>query len=425
MAGPQNPGGNRSPQQKQQLRQRLRQEKRTEHHEERLQKERERFTQAPTGREARHQAHAYAGAEYNPTIRGIREEIAKNAKQQQLGQQYYAQLGQELSGAATASEGAANTFAQNLTNQLAQANATNQQTLERQAAASAQFAALSGMPGPTGQAAAAGVNEGAANAAVLNAPTMGLRYDQAGQLRMSGIGARQRGFKYGQEKQGERKKIRQDLQAAQKQKGQAYVGRLGELRESARKQELDAKAFELEGIQNQQQREAEAAKLAQSERQSQRSAQTSRANSERTAASSAASTGASNRNARVSEEKNRREQAEYEAERRYKRNHGGRTPAEVAALQKERQPSQSAKEGKREELKEGWSAARQAIHAYGKAPAEFTEEDWRALEEHLTDPRTGKEPGAGIPFAVAQRVIEKMKERVGSAKDPNGASLGR
>jgi hypothetical protein len=391
------------------LRQRLQREHHLEHKEERLQKERERFTQAPTGPQARHQAHAYAGQEYNPTIRGIREEAAKSRVQQEKGVQWYNQLGSELAGAAQQEEAGAAALGNTLTAQLAQANATNAATLAKQEAANAQFAQTTGMQGATGQAAAAGNAQSALTGVALNAPLEANAQNQAAYTRRLGLVQKEQGHEYEQGQIGARKKIMEDLRAAQKQKGQAYVGRLAEERESARKQELDAKAFELEGQQTALQAQQEAEKLAAAEAQSKRSAATSRQNSQRTAASSAASTAASTTSAEASAKNAEIAEKKFQAEQRYKRNHGGRTPAEVAALQKERQPSTSERNSHKEDVQNGWAAARSAIKALGKNPATYTAAEWLALEQHLTAPKTGREPGAGIDPAVAAKVVAKLK----------------
>lgn len=381
------------------------------HREEREQKERERFTQAPTGKQARHQANAYANREYAPVTRGIRQELANSAAQQQKGEQWYNQLGSELAGAAQSEEAGAAQLGSTLTQQLAQANATNAATLAKQEAANAQFAQTTGMQGATGQAAAAGNAQSALTGVALNAPIEAGARDQANYTRRLGLVQKEQGHEYGQGQVGVRKKLRQDLVAAQKQKGQAYVGRLGELRESARKQELDAKAFELEGQQTALQAQQEKEKLAQDETQNKRQAQTTKRGQNLTAASSAASTAASQQNANVTAEKNQREQEQFEQERRYKKNHGGRTPAEVTALQKERQPSTSEKNSRKEDVQNGWAAAKSAIKALGKNPATYTAAEWLALEQHLTAPKTGREPGAGIDPAVAARVVRKLKQQ--------------
>lgn len=406
---------NNQPNQKQHLRERLRQrhENHVVHREEREQKARERFTQAPTPKQARHQANAYAGAEYNPTIRGIRQEAASLGRQAEQANQWYNQLAGEQTAAAQAQEAGANSFSTSLTQQLSAANAQNASYLASQQAAQQQQAALTGQPllASSGEAAAAGADMGALQGIALNAPVQEQAHSQAALTRRLGIASREQGRATQQGILGERKKVRQDLRAAQKQKGQAYVGRLGELRESARKQELDKKAFELEGQQTALQAQQEREKLRQNEIQSKRSAQTSVANSERTAGSSAASTRQTARGNRIAEEKAAREQQEFQAERRYKRNHHGMTPAEVNAAKKERQPSTSEKNSRKEAAQNAWAAAKQAIKALGKNPATYSPAEWLALEQHLTAPKTGAEPGAGVDPAVAARVVRRLRQQ--------------
>ena len=409
------------------LRQRLQREHHEAHkarREEREQGERERFTQSPTPKQARHQAGAYANREYAPVIRGIREEGAQLAAQQKQSTAWYDQLGSEQAAQAQTQLGAANQFASSLTQQLAQANNTNAQYLASQQQAQAQQSALTGIPtqANSGNAAAAGANISNIDAVNFNAPTLGAAYNQAAATNSLGIQTKERGHEVAQGLQGERKKVRQDLRAAQKQKGQAYVGKLEEQRESARKQELDKAAFALEGTEARQQQEAEAAKIAQDEVQNKRQAQTTRRGQNTTAASSAASTAASEQGNRISQEnaettqqKAHREQVEYNEEKRYRRNHHGMTPAEVAATRKANQPSTSEKNDRKENLQNGYAAAKQAIRALGKSPSTYTPDEWLALEQHMTAPKTGKEPGSGIDPAVARKVVEALKRRAEAA----------
>jgi hypothetical protein len=408
---------------KAQLRQRLaqRHENHVAHREEREGKERERFTQSPTGKQARHQAKAAANVEYNPTIRGIREEKAGLRKQAGQASQWYNQLGSEQAAAAQSELGGANQFASSLTQQLAQANNQNAAYLASQQQAQAAQSALTGTPmaASEGQAAAAGANVGAANAVALNAPTLGAAYNQAALTNRLGIASKERGHEVSQGLLGERKKVGQDLLAAQKQKGQAYVGRLAEERESARKSELDKAAFALEGQEAAATVKHNQEALAQQEASSQRSAATSRANSQRTAASSAASTAASTVSANASAKNAAINAQEFAAERRYKKNHNGRTPAEVAALQKEGKPSTSEQNSKKESAQNASAAAATAINAKRtashKSPAQYTEAEWLELEQHLTAPKTGKEPGAGIDPAVAARIVAELKRKAEAA----------
>lgn len=399
-----------------QLRQKLqaRHEAHREHREGREQTERERFTKGPTPGQARHQAHASANAEYSPAIRGIRGELKSSAAAQKQSTQWYNQLGSEQAAAAQSELGGANQFATSLTAQLAQANNQNATYLANQQAAVAQQSALTGIPtaASSGQAAAAGANVGAADAVALNAPALGAAYNQAALTNRLGLATKERGHEVAGEQITARKAIRQDLQAAQKQKGQAYVGRLAEERESARKNELDKAAFALEGQEAAATQQHNAEALAASEAQSQRSAATSRQNSQRTAASSAASTAASTTSAEASAKNAEVNAKEFQAERRYRRNHGGRTPAEVNAAK----PSTSAKEGRKESVQNGYAAAKTAIKALGKSPTTYSTAEWLALEQHLTAPKTGKEPGAGIDPAVAAKVVAALKRQAEANK---------
>jgi len=419
----------KQPNHKAKLRERIKQKRENHlaHREERETKERERFTAAPTGRQARHQARAYANQEYGPTIRGIRQEEASLGKQAQQADQWYNQLAGEQTQAAQAQESGAQQFGASLTQQLASANAQNASYLASQQAAQQQQAALTGQPllASSGEAAAAGATMGALQGIALNAPVQEQAHSQAALTRRLGIASREQGHATKEGILGERKKVRQDRLDGQKQKGQAYVGRLVEIRNSAIKQENDKKAFELEGQQTALQAQQEAAKLKQDEEQSKRQAETTRRGQNTTAASSAASTAASvegnqisRENAETAQQKAHREQREYNEERRFKKSHHGMTPAEVRAVKKERQPSTSEKSDKRENIQNGYAAAQQAIKALGKSPATYSPAEWLALEQYLTAPKTGLEPGSGIDPAVARKVVAAIKRRVQEKAEP-------
>lgn len=375
-------------------------------HEERLGKERERFTQGPTPGQARHQAHASANAEYSPTIRGIRGELASSRVQQKQSNQWYNQLGSEQAAAAQGEISNANQFSTSLTQQLQNANNTNAAYLASQQAAQAQNAALTGIPTQVGEgsAAAAGASVGAGNAVALNAPALGAAYNQADLTNRLGIASKERGHEVAGEQITARKAIRQDLQAAQKQKGQAYVGRLAEERESARKQELDKAAFALEGQEAQAKQAAEQQKIAQSEVQNQRAAATSRANSQRTAASSAASTAVSAESAGASVKNANVNAQEHGEEVRYKRNHNGQTPAEVAANKGGANGLTPHEiEEKKGEQKSATAAVQSWYRRYsaeGQAPKSSTEWDGLTQLIHEKD---------GVSYSTAAEAVKRFR----------------
>lgn len=407
--------GQRNPQ----LRQRLQREHHVERREAREQKQRENFTRQPTPAQAAHQAKAAVNVEYSPVTRGIRQELANSRAQQQKGVQWYNQLGSELAGAAGQEEAGAAALGNTLTAQLAQANATNAATLAKQEAANAQFAATTGTPTATGQAGAAGNAQSALTGIALNAPIEANARNEAAYTRRLGLVQREQGHEYAQGQIGARKKIRQDLVAAQKQKGQAYVGRLAEERESARKQELDKKAFELEGQQTALGAQQEAEKLKQSEVQSQRSAATSRGNSERTAASSAASTAASQTSAEASARNAQVNAAEHAEERRYRRSHGGRSPAEVKEARKENRRTPVEKRERQEEYKSAYQTAKSVYNVISSSKEFQTlapKEQWALLEQAIA--KRGVE-GPAVAWAV-----KKLREQ-STAVGPGPGSTHR
>jgi hypothetical protein len=384
-----------------------------EHREERLGKEQERFTAPPTPRQARNEARNYAAREVNPTIHNFRSEMAGSAARQRQDTQWYNKLAENQTQAAAGAETAANTFASTLTQQLAAANNTNAQYLAQQQAAAQGQAALTGVPlsASSGQAAAAGADVNAANAVVQNMPTLGSAYREPTYLRRQGIADQEQGHVAAGQQIQARKALRQGLVEAQKQKGQAYVGKVGELKESARKQALDKQALEVEGQQNAAKEALEQQKLQQAERQNRRGAAVTKAGQAVTAADSAASTAASTTSAEASARNAAIAAQKFKSEQRYKHHHNGMTPAEVASRRKENTPSLSEKAGKKEDVQDARAAAQTAIQALGKSPSQYTPEEWLYLEKHLVAPKTGKEPGADIPPAVAAKVVAELREK--------------
>ena len=405
--------------QRTQLRQQLlqRHENKVAHREERLQKAQERFTAAPTGQQARHQAHAAASAEYNPTLRGIRGELAGSRAAQAQSTSWYNQLGSEQAAAAQGEVAGANEFSSNLTQQLAQANNTNAAYLAQQQAAQAQNAATTGIPMPasSGQPAAAGAAVGAADAVALNAPVQAAARNQAALTERLGIASKERGHEVAGEDITARKAMRQDLQAAQKGKGQAYVGKLAEERESARKQVLEAKALEVEGEGERQAAALEQQKLAQ-ERQAEAKAERLKRQENATAQGNEATKLA---NEGQETANNTKEANAAAAKARYERNHGGKTQKEVAEGNAERKGNPAEKREKREEAKAALTSAH-STYALFKGTKEFqmhTPEEQRAILEEALAKR-------GVEATVAKWAVNKLWQGVNTTEAVTRASSG-
>jgi hypothetical protein len=169
----------------------------------------------------------------------------------------------------------------------------------------------------------------------------------------------------------------------------------------------------LEGQQTALQAQQEREKLAQDEIQSKRSAATSRQNSQRTAASSAASTAASTTSAEASAQNARREQEEFNAERRYKKNHGGLTPSEVKENRKENQRTPVEKRERQEEYKSAYQTAR-SVYNLISGSKEYKSlsprEQWALLEQAIA--KRGVE-GPAVAWAV-----EKLREQQSTTVGP-------
>jgi hypothetical protein len=201
--------------------------------------------------EAKRQAHAEAGLQFNPVLRTIRGE-ARASKQRANREipQWYHELGNTLDQSAqqtAASSAAANAALQK---QLETAQQGSQAQQAQIAGQNADFAKLVGAD-PAAfaqgtQTAAAAANQRSLMGATLAAPIIQSGATQVGYLAaQKGNAARDSIYQRLQERK-RGTSIRQDLQAAQREKGRAQVEAFGKLREGERNYDVQRKAFGFE-----------------------------------------------------------------------------------------------------------------------------------------------------------------------------------
>lgn len=212
-------------------------------------KSQERFIASPTAQKARRTARAQANVVYKPILRGLRSEVAGSAKREKdLGDWYgglTAQNQQAQQSAAASSQAAENS----LTQRLANASATDSSALAAQASKNADLAKLLGGPTNTaGQAEAAkGAQVVAQQRVALTSPLSAERTSYQNYLGQRGISATERGIEARQAESSRRRKIKEDLRAGKKEKGQTVVANLEKLREGARDYAIQKQAFGAKG----------------------------------------------------------------------------------------------------------------------------------------------------------------------------------
>jgi len=212
-------------------------------------KGRERFIESPTPKKARHIAGAEANKEYKPILRGLRSEVAgSNKREGELKDWYGGLTAQNAAAQQSAATSAAGQEAA-LTQRLANASATDSSALGAQAAQNAALAKQLG--GPTNTAGQAEVAKGAQAVAqqrvALTSPLSAERASYQNYLGQRGISATERGIEAHKAETSRRRKIKEDLRAGKKERGQAVVGNLEKLREGARDFSIQNKAFGQKG----------------------------------------------------------------------------------------------------------------------------------------------------------------------------------
>lgn len=203
--------------------------------------QRQRFHEPLTGKQARHIAHAAAAAEFRPTERQIASQIRGSNKREHEISGWYNQLGSDY---ATQAQQAADAFKaaeQATTQRLAEAAQRGQSTLQGLQAADQSFAKLTGAPT---NASGLGTSAQAAQAAehqrvTLNAPNSTQQAAYIASIGPQLASAHLAGIKAHGENQANRQKMQQDLQAAKRERGNAYVKALEALREQEQKNAIE------------------------------------------------------------------------------------------------------------------------------------------------------------------------------------------
>lgn len=199
------------------------------------------FLAPHNGRQAGHVASAEAGTEYNPGIRESRQQIAGSRKRQGDLGKWYAQLAADYQKASGAGSAALKSIESTATQQLAEAGARSSADQARLGAEDAALASLIGGPQDT-----AGLSKiaqaGAAAQRARVATTLPVEQAQANFVANLGgqkAAARMQGIEARKEEASRRDKLRADLAAIRKEKGQATVANKEKIRESDRAEQSE------------------------------------------------------------------------------------------------------------------------------------------------------------------------------------------
>jgi len=208
-------------------------------------KSQERFIASPTAQKARRTARAQANVVYKPVLRGLRSEVAGSKKREGELKDWYGGLtaqNQQAQQSAAASSQASEAA---LTQRLANASASDSSALQAQASQNANLAKLLG--GPTNSAGQAEAAKGAQAVAqqrvALTSPLTAERASYQNYLGQRGVSATERGIEARKSETSRRRKIKEDLRAGKKERGQAVVANLEKLREGARDYAIQKQAF--------------------------------------------------------------------------------------------------------------------------------------------------------------------------------------
>lgn len=325
-------------------------------------KEQQHFVGPLTGKRARHIAGAQAGTEYSPVIRSIAAEKRGSVKRQkQIGSAYQGLNAEIAANAQKASEGSAATNA-TITQRLQESGAQSQSQLNNLASQDSATAKLLGGPSNAAGTAqmAAGNSARAQQLVALTAPNTAAGASYANYLRQRGTSARERGMEATGAERDRRLKIKEDLRAAKKQRGQAKVANLSKLRSEERDYRIQNRAFPLE----KQEAAAEARQDSITNRQNQE---------------------------KINETRRHNQQGE--------KGGGGLTPSEKHTRQKE-------KKAAKRELNDAKSAANDLYRAYkseGKPPKGATQ--WSNFVDLVVKK-------SGADYSVARRIVKKIRGRV-------------
>lgn len=208
-----------------------------------------RFIESPTPKRAAKTARAQANTVYKPVLRGLRSEVAgSNKREGELKDWYGGLTAQNQAAQQSAATSAAGQEAA-LTQRLANASASDSSALQAQASQNASLAKLLGGPtNSTGQTEAAkGAQAVAQQRVALTSPLGAERASYQNYLGQRGISATERGIEARKSETSRRRKIKEDLRAGKKEKGQAVVANLEKLREGARDYAIQKQAFGAKG----------------------------------------------------------------------------------------------------------------------------------------------------------------------------------
>lgn len=216
----------------------------------REQKSRSEFINLPTAQKAKRTARAQANVAYKPVLRGLRSEVAGSKKREgELGSWYgglTSQIGQAQQNAATSSQSADSA----LTQRLADASASDQTALKEQASKNEALGKLLGtnqVGVSNAPSASAGATAIAQQRVALTSPLTAERANYQNYLGQRGVSATERGIEARKAETSRRRKIKEDLRAGKKERGQAVVSNLEKLREGARDYAIQKQAFGQKG----------------------------------------------------------------------------------------------------------------------------------------------------------------------------------
>jgi hypothetical protein len=209
-----------------------------------------RFVESPTVKKARHIAGAEANKEYKPVLRGLRSEVAGSKKREGELKDWYggltSQIGQAQQSAATSSQAAEAA----LTQRLANASASDQTALKETASKNEALGKLLGtnqVGVSNAPSASAGATAIAQQRVALSSPLTAERANYQNYLGQRGVSATERGIEARKAETSRRRKIKEDLRAGKKERGQAVVSNLEKLREGARDYAIQKQAFGQKG----------------------------------------------------------------------------------------------------------------------------------------------------------------------------------
>lgn len=205
-----------------------------------------RFIESPTPKKARHIAGAEANKEYRPVLRGLRSEVAGSKKREGELKDWYggltAQNQAAQQSAASASQAAESALTQRLANASA-SDSANLKDLASQNEATGKLLGTSQVGASNAASNAAGTTAVAQQRVALTSPLTAERASYQNYLGQRGVSATERGIEARKAETSRRRKIKEDLRAGKKERGQAAVANLEKLREGARDYAIQKQAF--------------------------------------------------------------------------------------------------------------------------------------------------------------------------------------